>query len=72
MQELNRYWQKLSGRRWLLAVISFTVTALVIAVGFTLPKSYRADSTVFIEENIIKGLVKGKETRVTAEVAADE
>lgn len=69
MQELNRYWQKLSGRRWLLAIISFAVTATVMVVGFTLPKSYRADSTVFIEENIIKGLVKG--IAVTSDLEAE-
>lgn len=69
IHEINRYWQKLSGKRWLLAIVSFSMTALVLAVGFALPKSYRADSTVFIEENIIKGLVKG--IAVTSDLEAE-
>ena len=46
-------------RRYIFLAVAMLVTALVTCYAYTLPKKYRADSTVFIEKNVISKLVKG-------------
>ncbi|MBE0596584.1 MAG: chain length-determining protein [Desulfuromonadales bacterium] len=46
-------------RRALFLLLAVTIMTAVIAGGYLLPKKYRADSTVFIEKNVINDLVKG-------------
>jgi succinoglycan biosynthesis transport protein ExoP len=57
--ELNKYYKMLVKRRYLFLAVSLFVLSLVAWGSFFLPKQYEASSTVFIEKNIIKDLVKG-------------
>jgi polysaccharide biosynthesis transport protein len=59
MKELMKYLQIVYRRRFLVIGIAIPVTAALIAGGYNLPKKYQADSTVFIEKNVINELVKG-------------
>ena len=45
--------------RYLFVVLFIFITTVVIVGSHFLPKKYEANSTVFIEENVIKNLVKG-------------
>lgn len=53
------YLTSLHRHRYVFIVTSLLVMTLVTAVSYTLPKKYQADSTVFIETNVINSLVKG-------------
>ncbi|WP_051361200.1 XrtA system polysaccharide chain length determinant [Desulfuromonas sp. TF] len=57
--ELFKYLQIVYTRRYLCLLIALTVMTGIIAYSYSLPRKYEADSTVFIEENVIKNLVKG-------------
>lgn len=57
--ELFRYLKMIYKRRHLAIVLALLVASAVIAGSYFLPKQYKVDSTVFIEENVIKNLVKG-------------
>ncbi len=46
-------------RKGLFCLVALLISAGVIAYSYTLPRMYQADSTVFIEENVINSLVKG-------------
>lgn len=59
IEEFGRYFYILSTKRWLFLLVTILVTVTVLLIGVAVPKRYRADSTVFIKENIIKDLVKG-------------
>lgn len=46
-------------RKGLFLLVALAVTASVVAYSYTLPRMYRADSTVFIERSIISELIRG-------------
>lgn len=46
-------------RKGLFCLTALLISAGVIVYSYTLPRMYQADSTVFIEENVINSLVKG-------------
>jgi len=57
--EFTRYLRVLFKKRYLFIVTSLVVMSLAIGYSYTLPKKYQADSTVFIESNVINSLVEG-------------
>lgn len=57
--ELLKILQTIYRRRGLFALVALLVTSTVIAGSYLIPRKYRADSTVFIEKNVINSLVKG-------------
>lgn len=57
--EFFKYLQIVYKRRYLSLSIALAVMSGIIAYSYHLPKMYKVDSTVFIEENVIKNLVKG-------------
>jgi len=72
LPELTRYLVCCYKRRYLFLVVFCLVTTFGLSYSYRLPKMYEADSTVFIEESVIKDLVKGiavtpdMDTRVSA------
>ncbi len=46
-------------RRYIFLAVAMLVTVLIVGYTYTIPKKYEADSTVFIEKNVIGSLVKG-------------
>jgi len=58
-KEIIRYLRALHRYRYLFIAISLLVMTLIGAYAFTLPKKYSADTTVFIEKNVIDKLVSG-------------
>jgi polysaccharide chain length determinant protein (PEP-CTERM system associated) len=65
--EFFKYLQIVYKRRYLCVIVSLTVMTGIIGYSYYLPKKYKVDSTVFIEENVIKNLVKG--IAITPEMA---
>ena len=59
LQELLKYLKLIYRRRYLFIAVSLLVMTLMVAWSYTLPKKYRASSTVFIESNVINSLVEG-------------
>ena len=59
LSEVFRYLRAIYRYKYLFIVVSLLVMTIVTVLSFTLPKMYRADSTVFIEKNVIDSLVKG-------------
>lgn len=57
--ELLKILQMIYRRRGLFVLVALLVTSVVIAGSYRIPRKYRADSTVFIEKNVINSLVKG-------------
>jgi polysaccharide chain length determinant protein (PEP-CTERM system associated) len=57
--EFGRYLKIFSRRRFLFIAVSLLVMTAVIAFCYRLPRQYKADSTVFIEHNVISNLVQG-------------
>jgi polysaccharide chain length determinant protein (PEP-CTERM system associated) len=57
--DIKKYWQILKRRKYIFIVVSMFVMSIIVWGSFFLPKMYQAKSTVFIERNIIKNLVKG-------------
>lgn len=45
--------------KYLFALVTFSVMTAISIYGFTLPKKYKADTTVFVEKNVIDELVQG-------------
>ena len=58
-KEIIRYLRALYRHRYLFIVVSLLIMTLIGAYAFTLPKKYSADTTVFIERNVIDSLVRG-------------
>ena len=58
-KEIIRYLRALHRHRYLFLVVSLIVMTVIGVYSFTLPKKYSADTTVFIEKNVIDNLVKG-------------
>jgi polysaccharide chain length determinant protein (PEP-CTERM system associated) len=58
-KEIFRYLRALYRFRLLAAVIALAVMTVIGAYSFTLPRQYSADTTVFIERNVIDNLVRG-------------
>lgn len=58
-KEIFRYLRALHRHRYLFAFITLLVMTAIGAYSFTLPKKYSADTTVFIERNVIDSLVRG-------------
>jgi polysaccharide chain length determinant protein (PEP-CTERM system associated) len=59
LQELQKYLFVIQRRLRTFALLCVVFTTSTIIFGYSIPKQYQADSTVFIEENIINNLVKG-------------
>jgi len=59
IRELYKYIKFLYIRRYYFIAISVLVMSCGIAFVYHMPKKYLADSTVFIEDNVIKQLIKG-------------
>lgn len=57
--DLMRYVHLVLARKGLLVTIAILVMFTAIVVSYVLPKKYRAESIVFIEQNVISDLVKG-------------
>lgn len=57
--ELFRYLRIIYKRRYLVIWVALLVASVIIAGSYKLPRKYKVDSTVFIEENVIKNLVQG-------------
>jgi polysaccharide chain length determinant protein (PEP-CTERM system associated) len=58
-KEIIRYLKAFYRHRYLFTIVSLLVMTAIGVYGFTLPKRYKADTTVFIERNVIDNLVKG-------------
>lgn len=58
-KEILRYLRALHRHRYLFTFITLVVMTAIGAYSFTLPRKYSADTTVFIERNVIDDLVKG-------------
>lgn len=58
-KEIIRYLRALHRHRYLFIVVSLVVMTAIGGISFTLPKKYSADTTVFIEKNVIDSLVQG-------------
>lgn len=58
-KEIFRYLRALFRYRYLFVVVSLVVMTAIGVYSFTLPKKYSADTTVFIERNVIDSLVRG-------------
>jgi len=59
MSELLRYLQILKKRRHLFLAVTLVAMTILIAYSYYIPRKYQADSTVFIESNVINNLTKG-------------
>jgi len=58
-EELNKFAKMLFKRRYLVIAVSLLVMSVIVWGSFFLPKKYEASSTVFIEQSVIKDMVKG-------------
>ncbi len=59
IQELLKNWRILKRHRNLSIVFALLTLSVGLGFIFSLPHKYQADSTVFIEQNVINSLVKG-------------
>lgn len=57
--DIKKYWQIILRRRYLFIAVSLLCLSVIVWGSYFMPKIYEAKSTVFIEENIIKNLIKG-------------
>ena len=57
--DLMRYVQTVLSRKGLLISIALVVMFAAIVAAYVMPKKYKAESIVFIEQNVISDLVKG-------------
>ncbi|MEZ4485590.1 MAG: Wzz/FepE/Etk N-terminal domain-containing protein [Syntrophotaleaceae bacterium] len=57
--EIFKLLRLIVARKGLFAVIALVITTAIIAYSYTIPRKYQADTTVFIEKNVINSLVKG-------------
>ena len=53
------YLKAIHHHRYVFIIVALLTMTLVTAFSYTLPKKYQADSTVFIETNVINSLVRG-------------
>ena len=51
--ELSRYLAIIKERRYLALSVGLTVMSLIVCIGFLLPKTYKADSTVFVQRGML-------------------
>ncbi len=58
-KEIYRYLRAFSRYRYIAVSVALLVMTAIGGYSFTLPKQYQADSTVFIEKNVIDNLVRG-------------
>jgi len=59
VSELLNYLKLVKKRGYLFVAVALAVMTAAIAYCYSLPKAYQADSTVFVESNVINNLVKG-------------
>lgn len=59
LTQVLRYLNAIYRFKYLFIIISLSVMTVVGAYSFFLPKKYQADTTVFIESNVIDELVRG-------------
>jgi polysaccharide chain length determinant protein (PEP-CTERM system associated) len=59
ISEITKYLRLLYKKRYIVILVSLISMTLFIVGSFMMPKQYRADSTVFIQKNVIDNLVKG-------------
>jgi len=57
--DIQKYLEMVRKRKFLFLAVALLVASVVCWGSFFLPKQYEAKSTVFIEHNIIKDMVKG-------------
>jgi len=57
--DIRRYWQIVIRRRYLFIAVSLFCLSVIVWGSYIMPKIYEAKSTVFIERNVIKNLVRG-------------
>ncbi len=57
--DIKRYWQIVIRRRYLFIAVSLFCLSVIVWGSYIMPKIYEAKSTVFVERNVIKNLVKG-------------
>ena len=57
--ELFKFFHQLYKRRYIFLLVTTLVMGVAVVSSYFIPKKYKADSTVFVEENMIKELVKG-------------
>jgi polysaccharide chain length determinant protein (PEP-CTERM system associated) len=56
--DFSKYLQLVYKKRYLFIVVAVTIVSTAMAAAFLLPEVYEAESTVFIERNVIETLVK--------------
>ena len=59
LKQIYQYLHAAYRYKYLFIFVSLAVMTAIGAFSFTMPKKYRADTTVFIESNVIDELVKG-------------
>jgi len=59
LEQIYFYLQAIYRYKYLFVFVALAVMTAIGAYSFTLPKIYRADTTVFIEKNVIDELVEG-------------
>lgn len=59
MQEIERYARLMLSRKRLFISIALLVMTSAVVFSYSLPKTYEATSTVFIEQSVINDLVRG-------------
>ncbi len=57
--DVKKYWQIIQSRKYVFIIAFMIVMSVIVWGSFFMPKRYKADSTVFIEKNIVTNLVKG-------------
>ena len=57
--DIRRYWQIVIRRRYLFIAVSLFCLSVIVWGSYIMPKTYEAKSTVFVERNVIKNLVRG-------------
>jgi len=59
IEQLKKYLYSSYRHKYIFIIVSLSVMTIIGAYSFTLPKMYKADTTVFVEKNVIDDLVKG-------------
>src|SRR4030066_435272 len=57
--DIKKYWQIVIRQRYLFIAVSLFCLSVIVWGSYIMPKTYEAKSTVFVERNVIKNLVKG-------------
>jgi polysaccharide chain length determinant protein (PEP-CTERM system associated) len=57
--EIMRYLKLIVMRRYLFILVSLAVMSIIVWGSYFIPEKYEASSTIIIEKNVIKDLVKG-------------